>query len=39
MDKELLDKWEQIYSFANEIAGMNPWEIFDEKDILALIPR
>lgn len=39
MEKEMLEKWEQIYYFALEIARFEPWEQFGEKDILALIPK
>lgn len=39
MEKEILDKWRQIYIFTDQICSRNPWEAFDEKDISILIPK
>ncbi len=39
MEKEILEKWGKIYDFAQKIAFFNPWELFAEDNVFALIPK
>lgn len=39
MKKEILEKWREIYNFAQMIAGYDPWELFAEENAFALIPK
>ncbi len=39
MEKEILEKWEKIYGFAQMIASFNPWKLFAEENVFALIPK
>lgn len=39
MEKEILEKWKQIYFYASQIAFYDPWSRFAEKDILVMITK
>lgn len=39
MEKEILEKWRKIYSFAQLIAAYDPWELFEEENTFALVPK
>ena len=39
MEKEVLEKWSKVYDFAQMIASFNPWELFAEDHVFALIPK
>ena len=39
MKEEILEKWKKIYSFAQLIAAYEPWELFEEENTFALVPK
>lgn len=39
VEKEILEKWRKIYSFAHLIAAYDPWELFAEEHTFALVPK
>lgn len=39
MEKEMLEKWRRIYSFAQMIAAYDPWELFAEENTFVLVPK
>lgn len=39
MEEEILEKWKKIYSYAQLIATYEPWELFEEENTFALVPK
>ena len=39
VEKERLEKWREIYNFAQMIAAYEPWELFAEENTFALVPK
>ena len=39
VEKGMLEKWIEIYNFAQMIADFDPWELFEEENSFALIPK
>lgn len=39
MEKEIIEKWRKIYSFAQLIAAYDPWKLFAEEHTFALVPK
>lgn len=39
VEKEMLEKWREIYNFAQMIAAYEPWELFAEENTFALVPK
>lgn len=39
MEKEILEKWEKIYDFAQMITAYDPWKLFEEDNVFAFVPK